>query len=239
MLALNAMLAKDKEFDASVQQPANTIMAFSFSWRRLVLRVMVVQRARQWTGLLMHFDTQDEEYQARLKTSTSNNKSKTTRVAPMVLATGCGKALPPSKAGTPKLRAEDCVHPVASLAMRGNGTSWMTCIQCNSRWERVPTAGRQQRQADGVMTYSTAPTCGCGLAMLLKMDLSEGQLFFACSKYETNLAESCRQAKLVTNIADGERAQIIREITASGTPVETDFVKVEWMEGRSTYLGAH
>ena len=55
-----------------------------------------------------------------------------------------GKPLPQADTKMAEIDPAMCQHPTTAMKARGNRDSkWWTCLQCNSRWERIPITERQ------------------------------------------------------------------------------------------------
>ena len=216
MQALNRALAKSRVSDGiaaktrsdpnSLDQQAQQRRSL-LRWRRVTLRSTVVVSATCQQDVLEAFETTrtrqiDEAKQVLVeagiktiekKVRVKGEKEPSGAVMPMAK----GKALPPSILTKGRILPTDCPRDESRVIARGGLNLWMTCLDCGSRWERLPgVEGAQRSSATEVDTdYAKkfdAPSCRCDLKMKLRTNSLDDSMFWGCANWRSRQQPGCR-----------------------------------------------
>ena len=169
------------------------------NWRRCALRMMLVLQAGSSAAILNYLQESRMEYEEQqgrkgrfcmkgLLSEEDGPKAPRAKKEPAVLkAMAKGAAMQPSKTGNYTLHMSMCTHPANKMAARANAhMTWLTCLDCGSRWKRTDEEVNQVRAAVAADSSGVVPPeCKCGHLMVLRSDHQTEEKFFGCSQYPT------------------------------------------------------
>ena len=156
------------------------------AWRRLSMMLWHVATAALHASLVQRLVEINLSKGPTVTSAPQTSKPSSKAKRPTVVATAKCRPLPPSVTKKYALRPEDCSHPEDQLANRGCGPgdnqSWVTCLRCGSRWERLRTEGEQLQKA--IERGSTSVEClKCHRPMVLRINNPDDSLFLGCSGF--------------------------------------------------------